>query len=169
LNDETETPKAPVFVFITTFSRNVVFWEVARLRFDVWSRGAMQTTLKRSLIVSLFFTLGWMVAPASAFAEAISAVPADGPKVEAASCGTCMEVKAGVEESISAVVARSPESKALATRAKHAKNRREWLQFVFEKDKNAKSDREFFLGTPTRAERAESRRQWWDFAFGVAE
>lgn len=80
-----------------------------------------------------------------------------------------MEVKVAAEESSNAIVAKSRESKALATRDKHAKNRREWWQFAFEKATNVESDREFFLRTSTRAERAESRRQWWDFAFDVAE
>jgi hypothetical protein len=143
----------------------------------------MKSNSKRALIVSLFFTLGLMVAPLGASEPRATATcetaACDGAsKVEATKSDVCVEkteMAAEVEATVAPaktnaeLVADARKSKARTVRAKQAKNRREWVKFAFGKNETTGIDKEFFFGPSTRAEFVESSRQWLDFAFGDTE
>lgn len=166
---------------------------------SAWLTGVMNSNSNRALLVSLSLTLGLMVAPlgASEPGEPAAGEPAAGEtvacetttaceatvcdagaKVEATKADTCVEkcdkaakVEACVvaEKTNAEIVAEARVSRAHASRAKGAKNIREWFKFAFGKSEGEKFDKEFYFTHSTPTKRAESRRAWLEFAFGGSE
>lgn len=151
------------------------------MRRHVWLGGIMTTNLNRPLVASLFLTLGFMVAPLGASEPGKTAVcettVCAAPACDdAAKADVCVDKKqcevvsdAGVAKTNDEIVAKARVSRAHASRAKGAKNIREWFKFAFGKDQGKPFDTKYFLGSPTPTERAKNRRAWVEFAFGGSE
>lgn len=131
----------------------------------------MITTLKRTLITSLFFTFGIMAVPLGA-AEQVEPAAIDAEtkvETEAEVVAATVETPAKAVEPATMTAAEACRAEFQTMRQVHAKNRREWYKFMFGKSEHEKTDYAFFFGQPTRAERIQSRREWLKFAFFTAD